>query len=90
LGLRAFSGVYESDFFGFLSIYLRGKELRIVAGPSGYPARLIHFDGDSFLFNATSPSDRLLYDLMTFDVGESGQVTGFNAGALGHFKKLHD
>jgi hypothetical protein len=71
----AYTGTYDSDFYGPLTVTAAGGELTMKLGPKPTTFRLTHFDGDTFSFettgeNATGPSG------VTFKVGPGSQGAG--------------
>lgn len=92
--LRVYAGNYTSKVYGPSSVIYSGNALKVKVGPNGYPGKLRHWSSNTFLLTFPDPDDAP--GLITFIIGPSGNVTGFNGedfsfalmANYGHFNRI--
>lgn len=83
----AFTGLYESPLYGKFSIEDADGNLKLFAGPGGYPGTLEHFGNDSFLLSW--PTINAGYQIITFTFDPEGTPLTITTETLGNFKAIH-
>lgn len=92
--LEAYAGNYTSKVYGQLSVFKNDSSLGVEVGPSRYKGLLQHWSDNTFLLTFPDPDDAP--GLITFVIGPSGNITGFNGedyrfglmANYGHFEKI--
>ena len=80
-GLDAFAGQYQSDFYGPVEAAPKDAALALDFGEHRYPARLMHWSGNSFLLSFDNPD--IAPGLVTFEFnGASTKATGFSGSEI--------
>lgn len=77
----AYSGTYQNNFFGEVSVREQDGALAMIIGPQSKSFPLQHYDRDTFIYqtegeNATGPSG------VTFTIGPDGKATQMIAKSL--------
>ncbi len=88
LPLAAFTGTYTNQVYGEFVVQVEefdGDQLRVRAGPGGYPGKVTHWSRDTFALDWGTVTT--VPELITFTVGPDGEPVAFTGDTLGRFTR---